>query len=118
MRRVNLYAVKAAKFSTNRRIDEHFYNLADIFGRQIVFADLDEIFIIERAQSKLTNRRAVFRVNNFDELFILRNQFVIGKSHHAAEVKIIGRNAGKARDNRSDAAFSQFAIDFVSVVTD
>ena len=115
MCRMNLHAVKAANFSTNRRVNEHFYNSVHIFNSHIVFANFDGIFI-ERSQSNLTNRRAIFCVNNFYKLFVLRNQFIVAKSHHAAKIKIVRRNTCKAGYNCSYATFCKFAVNFIGIV--
>lgn len=62
------------------------------------------------SEGELGDDRDSLGVDDIGQLFVLRNEGVVRKAHHAAEVIVVGRHAGKSGDDSADAAFGNFSV--------
>ena len=118
---VDLDAVKAGFFSAKGGGDELISHGVDFFRRHVVrFYLLKAVSdgAVVGSEGELGDDRDSLGVDDIGQLFVLRNEGVVRKAHHAAEVIVVGRHAGKTGDDSADAAFGNFSVDAVGFFSD
>lgn len=122
MRNVDLHAVEAGPLRTHGRIDEEALDLVDILdGHAVGLDDLASAVgkvAVEATEGELRDDGHALGMHRLDQPRILRDQRFVVQAHHAAEVAVVSRHAGKTRDDGSNAAACELVVDAVCCLVD